>query len=267
MKKITAIVLALMMVLLVGCGNSESQTNKTDPVVSATEKTTEAITEKPTEKQTEKPTEAHTEKPTEKPVANQSVDKYVLETYTDENEMSGGYSYNVTLKIGSWVKATETETINNIWESIGGSGSVPDINSFTYNSWSSGVHFGKGTSIMAFGTVAIEDTTQGGFSLSDTSNYISVDVFSYGLTKGTLVDSYIQTSNGGSYLHSAEGRNNRVLHVYPEMKKRTWGPVPFVICANEAISPEYPDGKPDVINATWSFGDNEFNVYPMWSQE
>lgn len=201
----------------------------------------------------------------EKLLNYRASDEYVLETYTYESDAGGGYTYTATLKIGPWVKYSDTEAINDIWESIGGTGSIP-FDSFTYNNWSSAIHFGKGTSIMAFGTIAIEDTTQGGFSLADTSRGISIDIYSYELDDATLVDSYMQFSNGGSYLHSVEVRGWRILHVYPKMVRRTWGPVPFVICANEAISPEYPDGRPDVINATWSFGDNEFNV-SMWVQE
>lgn len=196
--------------------------------------------------------------------AGSSVNGYSMETYTSEGTLYGGYSYTATLKIGPWVKASDTESTNNIWQSIGGTGSIP-FDSFTYNNWSSGIHFGEGTSIMAFGTIAIEDTTQGGFSIADSSQGISIDVYSQELSHATLVDSYAQTSSG-SYLHSQDIRNTRVFHVSPGMNGRNWGPVPFVICANEALSPEYPDGKPDAINAIWKFGDNEFTIYPMWTQ-
>lgn len=209
--------------------------------------------------------ETAVEEVAEEAAEESQFDDYVLETYTGGSGVGDGYSYGSTLKIGPWVKSSDIETANNIWQSLGGTGSIP-FDSFTKNNWSSGVHFGEGTSIMAFGTIAIEDTTQGGFSLADSSKGISVDVFSYELNNATLVDSYVQTSSG-SFLHSEKNRGDSILHVYPNMNSRNWGPVPFVICANEALSPQYPDGDPEIMNAIIKFSSNEFTLYPMWVQE
>lgn len=195
---------------------------------------------------------------------------YDLSEYKLEGTASGGYSYEATLKIGSWVKASDTDMVNSIWSSIGGTGSAPAIENFTYNNWSSGVHFSEGTSIMAFGTISVDDTTQGGFNLSDSSTSISIAVYSKELNKALLVDSCVAVDSGYKYLHSEEASQaardvGYVLRVSPKMTGNTWGPQPFVICCKEALSPEHPDGDPEAMNAKWTFGENDFRVYPIWT--
>lgn len=192
-----------------------------------------------------------------------SVD-YEMTTYTNDGKVDGGYTYTSTLKIGPWVKASDTETINNIWKKIGGSGNVPDIDNFTLNKWSYGIHFSSQTSIMAFGTMSVTDTTQGSFSISDTSNQLSLGITSSELTSNLTCDSYVGFTNGGEYLHSLNSRSNYIVQMNPKMNSKTWGTVPFVVCVNEAISPEYPNGKPDAMDAIWNFGTNEFTVKCGW---
>ncbi len=190
---------------------------------------------------------------------------YVLTEYSADGSFGEGYTYTTTLKIGSWVKATDTEGISAAWRAVGGSGSAPDASSFIYLSNLS-TRFSADTSIMAFGTVSFLDTTQGGFNISDTTYNPPADI--NGSLNTLYVDSCICYSNSNEYRHSYEIPNAYFLHFAPEMIGRNWGPVPFVICIADAISPNYPDGNPDIFSSTWwlytSGGKNEFAIAPMW---
>jgi len=215
--------------------------------------------------QTQQSQTASATTPTE--TAAPSVD-YDLSEYTMEGTLNGGYSYTATLKVGPWVKASDTETVNAAWQAVGGKGSLPDINGFRPNGYATYDHFFEnGTSVYAFGTISITDTTQGGFSIGDSSQSLSVTVASPEIKKSNKsFDGLVQYGGSNNkYTHSVESYVNNLVHVTPDMKNKNWGPVPFAVCVAETVTPEYPDGNPTIMDATWIFGDNQFTVSPMWA--
>lgn len=196
-----------------------------------------------------------------------SID-YALSEYTMGGTLKGGYSYTATLKVGPWIKASDTETVNAAWRAVGGKGSLPDINGFRPNGSATYDHFFEnGTSVYAFGTISIADTTQGGFSIGDSSQSLSVIVSSPEIKQsGKNFDGLVQYAGSkNKYTHSVESVVSNLVDVTPDMKNKNWGPVPFAVCVAETVTPEFPDGNPKVMNATWVFGDNQFTVSPMWA--
>ena len=191
---------------------------------------------------------------------------YDLSEYTMDGTLGGGYSYTATMKVGPWVRASDTEAVNAAWQAVGGKGSLPDINNFKPNGYATYDHFFEnGTSVYAFGTMSITDTTQGGFSIGDSSQSLSVTVASPEIKQSNKVfDGLVQY--GGSnfkYTHSSESYVNNLVHVTPDMKNKNWGPVPFAVCVAETVTPEYPEGNPKIMDATWVFGDNQFTIPSM----
>ncbi len=55
---------------------------------------------------------------------------YPLNTYTYTLTDNDGYEIEYTLKIGSWIKASDADTLTSAWGSVGGKGSAPNVDSF-----------------------------------------------------------------------------------------------------------------------------------------
>ena len=190
---------------------------------------------------------------------------YNLTEYSWDRSYSGGYTCKNVLKIGQWVKASDTEAVNEAWRSVGGKNKLPSITTYkpNRNATYSG-DFKERTSVYVFGTISVYDTTEGGFSIGDSSNVVNVTVGSNIKQYTYDYDGLVEYSSGFTYTHNNETYVNNMVSVFPKMNRKSWGPVPFAVCVSRAFSPEYPDGNPDVIDSTWFFGDVEFTISPWW---
>jgi len=261
MKKITAIVLALMMVLLVGCGDSGSQTNTAKPTEVITEKPTEKLTKKPTEKPTEKstekptekPTEKITEKPTEKPVKNQGVD-IDWNTLTFFEEDNDGYTYEVSMKLSPWILLSNSETVNAAWSKVSSGKSLPGFSDWGLKNSQNmhyrndfgdthGFSFGHKMSDMYYcvGELTIKNATEG-WNITD-DNQRSVNI-----SMNLDCDYNAHNGSGSAYIWRiffSSGAEDYARYgiCVASLKKNTWGPVPIIIMAPENFSPNYPNGE------------------------
>ena len=190
---------------------------------------------------------------------------YNLTEYSWDCSYSGGYTCKKVLKIGQWVKASDTEAVNEAWRSVGGKNELPSITTYKPNRYATySGDFKERTSVYVFGTISVYDTTEGGFSIGDSSNVVNVTVGSNIEQYTYDYDGLVEYSSGFSYTHSNETYVRNMVSVFPKMDRKSWGPVPFAVCVSRTFSPEYPDGNPDVIDSTWFFGDVEFTISPWW---
>lgn len=190
---------------------------------------------------------------------------YNLTEYSWDRSYSGGYTCKNVLKIGQWVKASDTEAVNEAWRSVGGKNELPSITTYKPNRYATySGDFKERTSVYVFGTISVYDTTEGGFSIGDSSNAVIVTVGSNIKQYTYDYDGLVEYSSGFTYTHNNESYVTNMVRVSPKMDRKSWGPVPFAVCVSRAFSPEYPDGNPDVIDSTWFFGDNEFTISPWW---
>lgn len=197
----------------------------------------------------------------EEAAAEEEANPYVLSEYVREDDNNNGYSWMNTMQIGPWVKASDTEMINNAWKAVGGTGSAPAAEDFP------SINGATETAVMAFGTLTVVDTTEGGFRIADGDVPVRI-----ALTRvdddAVDFDSCLVYADGDRSFQSLQTKTrDELIAIHPKITRDTWGPVPFAICCQNALSPAYPDGDPSKLNAVWSFTGNaadHFVLSPMW---
>ena len=82
-------------------------------------------------------------------------------TYTWETKDANGYVVEVKMKMGSWIKASDTESLNKAWQKAGGEGDAPDASLFNSGKWSKFDYFRSDSTAMTFATLELTNKTEG----------------------------------------------------------------------------------------------------------
>ncbi len=226
--------------------------------------------------------------PTETP-NNHSFDvdpyDYPLETFVKTVTDYDGFVTKYTFRIGKWIKGSDTEFIKNAWRGVGGGDELPPLSNYINKDGSrTSVEFDYARGICAFGTVKIEDITPNWDRTDDWSTKFHMRMVMLNEDGGyDYFDGYSQLVNA-DWMNLIRGRqygnsvgaevaspSNSVLHPLISAKiengGKLWGPVPVVFAADNAFSPKYPNGRPDLNRiALVTDGTGIITLGNTWSQ-
>lgn len=263
MKKVLSLMLSVMLLLvLVGC--DESQTNS-NPTVNTQITELETPTEKPSDKATEMSTDVSTESGSE-----QLSDGFEIEwtEISDSSEDTEGYTYDFSVKLSPWILLSNTEKVNSTWKTISSDKQLPN-----FSDWGLDLYNGKGfnnfyerkdSNVMffhtmtdmyyCFGVATITNTTDGwDINEQNTRN----------ITKNLYCTIDINDVNSGGSSIICKTYFNDVSKDYSDIRfegimKENSVTIPFIIMAPENYSPNYPNGeyyeavKNTVFYSNWS---------------
>ncbi len=171
-------------------------------------------------------------------------------TVTDGN----GNKEKITIKIGKWVKGSETDLLEKAWKAAGGTGAMPLTGKFDGNVGSVGGTFQPKNAAYVFGTVMIENLTPD----FDAKNFAGGNNWVYlGHQFGNVPRvQCLQYSDG----LSCEPPVGSTL-VRPTMTSNTWGPVSFVIGVQNVFTPNFPEGDPGLTDGDYNLSSVASNLY------
>ena len=188
-----------------------------------------------------------------------------LYSYTYKDHV--GYETKFTLKIGSWIRGSDRETLNMAWKGVGGQEDLPELTSV------SGYPFDPKMAVFVVGTITLENITPGFDITEDSTNSfpaISVvpetsdhnDFSNWRHVSHTLGDCVLgrQYSSGLTY-------DLAILApqiVKPQMTSNKWGPVPIFLGIGNVFTPNYPEGNPLLDDVYVKFGDERFQIAKTW---
>jgi len=157
LKIISVFFILIIITAFAGCGKSNNAT-KTLSLSDETSKSIPAI-------------------PTDIPPATMSPEtaqaqKYMstMKIYTYDYTDSKGYKVEVILKLGDWLKGSNSDLLNSIWIQSGGKSNFPTITSVDRGTYEGNVKFGMQSAVFAIGTISFSNVTGNGFDMSSTSN-------------------------------------------------------------------------------------------------
>lgn len=174
-----------------------------------------------------------------------------------------GYMYEVTVKVSPWIYSGNESILNDAWNEVGKGNAFPYLRNFYLTSrdnryysdwlydfsedpaWGRRGQFYTSSTDEAYysvGQIEVKNITDGWditennprnikYSLGPQIYYSDDD--EYGITYLVLGRIFYSTN----FVDSVGG-----VFASPEIKKNTWGPVPFVLIAAEEFSPKYPNG-------------------------
>lgn len=168
----------------------------------------------------------------------------VAVTYELENICTGisdagnGYKAEYTISTTNWIRASDPETLQNIWESIGGKEDLPDISNFHELSNDG---FTNENAAVAFGTISFRNVTDGfDFTESNPRTFLCTldawDIYHH----GHYVEGYIEYSSDHKYLNLWNVTMESLVSA--KMSRNSWGPVPFMLVCSNVFTPDNPDG-------------------------
>jgi hypothetical protein len=187
-------------------------------------------------------------------------------TVTDGN----GNKEKITIRIGKWVKGSETELLDKAWKIVGGTGAMPLV-SGKYSDAVLTLPFNSTTAVYVFGTVSLENMTPdfsagNGHSQVDLQPQIPVD----SIFKSQY---YINVVKGRQYSTGAKCDGGTLPLIVADMKSNNWGPCAFVIGVDNIFTPNFPEGIPQ-LNDVYFFvsspyfplieGDAKFQIGKSW---
>lgn len=207
------------------------------------------------------------------------------DTYSITATDANGNKEKITIKIGKWIKGSETELLDKAWGIVGRSGSMPLTGSYGGDRTRPGGTFHPKDAAYVFGTVSIENMTPD-FSAKNFYNgqslvyltpkvhfesknmYIGDLVPLESLGFGNVVQGRQYSSESSCDLVS-DGSNPLVL---ADMTSNTWGPCAFVIGVEDVFTPNYPEGNPKLNDVYFILssvalsgeGDTKFNIEKSW---
>lgn len=194
---------------------------------------------------------------------------------------SKGNKEKITIKIGNWIKGSETDLLDKAWTKVGGDGSMPLTDSFSGDGVSSGGTFKPKEAAYVFGTVTVEnmtpDFTAKNFSNGDSSVYLIPQIQFDGMFTNlqSLANAGFTVAQGREYTSETSCDLVSSLNplVRPDMVSNMWGSAPFVIGVENVFTPNFPDGNPK-LNEAYFFlssanfipieGDTQFQIGKTW---
>jgi hypothetical protein len=118
-----------------------------------------------------------------------------------------------------------------------------------------------------FGSVTIETPAatgfDGAFNTDQAGFQLHLNIDGSGLTDITCLAFSNQTKCGTGWAGGA---------IFPDMKSRTWGPVPFITAIDSVFTPKFPEGNPAMDQGSFSLqiangkveGDKSFTIGKTW---
>lgn len=148
-----------------------------------------------------------------------------------------GNKEKITIKIGKWIKGSDTDLLNKSWNKVGGKGTM------SLPSTIAGFNFHPRTAAFVFGNVSVENMTPD----------FDANSFNYGnswvlLTLDVISSDLPAVVQGRQYTSGTKWDIVGPLAA-PEMDSNSWGPVPFVIGVEGVFSPNFPNGNPKLDSA------------------
>ena len=243
-KKLLALLIAVLGLLLAGCGKQSMASSDTN-VENAQNESTDSIIETAVE------TKEETDAPTE--ASNVNVNWTEFKYNTSDSD---GYTYEITYQLSPWILLSNSDVINSAWNEVGNGNKLPSFDDWllkkdSLNTYTrSGISHGGSTGYFAhkltdmyycIGTVMIQNTTEGWNIDSNNIRSIYVNL--------NWSSGYKKTDYAGSYTIGRAFFGNKTedecdgLNFGASLKNNSWGPVPFVIMAPENVTPSNPDGE------------------------
>lgn len=151
------------------------------------------------------------------------------------NTDSNGYAFDKTVRVSGWIKGSDTATLNAVWSYFGKDGSYP---------------LAKDTDLILIGTLSLRYTTEG-FPLSSAQPY-----------NGDAATTQLMLAVGDSgafreptltVFPSKGPESDGTRQIRPRMVGPKWGPVVFTLILEDAITPNNPDGPPEIHDASLLF--------------
>jgi len=171
---------------------------------------------------------------------------YPLQSQSYSWSDSEGYSADVEIKIGNWIRGTNAELLQGAWDSVGGTGE-PSVARVV------GVDLTPATTAYAIGTVTVKNTTLGfpldfggGFSghrvtIHPTFSDFNSHQINYGLNRGIVTIDHINNTQRGRW-----DRSSLINTSIPASD--TLGPVPFIVFARDVFSPTNTSGASEILD-------------------
>ena len=183
-------------------------------------------------------------------------------TLTDSN----GYARDYTIEISDWVRGTDTASLASTWTKFGGKGTMPLVDG------TANLKFTQSEAAYVFGKVSVVNATPTFDPTKFTaSNPILWAEYDAGSIWGWLNDWGAPTeySMGKGLVRCIEYSTKTDCSdvssdalVNPAMQSNSWGPAPFVMALNGALTktPNNPNGNPDFDTVTLLFGSGTNSV-------
>ena len=260
-KALSALIVIVMVLILVSCGDSQTTNNSKETssaeTVSNTEKPIETFTESQTEAQIESQTEAQTEPQTEASTELSQVDiDWTEAVYTVED--NDGYRYEISFKLSPWILVSNSDIISSAWQEIGENKTLPltfedwglkkQGNTYKRSNVTNAVGHGNSSPFggemtdmyYCLGTFSVKNVTEG-WSITESSSRSITSALEY---YPSVQDSLVISGVMSRVFYNSEPLDYRQgIRIVPSLNSDTWGPCPFVVMSPENISPKYPNGN------------------------
>jgi len=183
--------------------------------------------------------------------------------HTATSEDSRGYKINATIKMTSWLKGSDYETLNRAWKKAGGSVDFPHLTEFRGGM---NYKFDMNSAIFAIGTCEFTNVTGNGFDITAGNEHTPSISIIPGVMHEFMRDNTkeMRFTNGSSYYPKSfkmktffsgvyydsgwkyHTGSSSVSAVKASMTTNRWGPVVFFIAYNDIFTPATPDGNPEL---------------------
>ena len=173
---------------------------------------------------------------------NLTID-YPLERHIVSWAGRDGHTADAEIRIGSWIRGSDMEFLQEAWNSAGGSGNVP---------LPQGAQTGTDTNVYLVGIANVENTTQG-FELDRVHFYINPVNPGRHINMFPPIFSVQFGDNLGSLHDNTTGRVALGFFAESVPPGYTWGAVPFVVSLIDILSPAYPNGPADFVEQEYVF--------------
>ena len=179
------------------------------------------------------------------------------QTFTIQNV--DGYTMEVTVELGGWIRASEQDFLDGAWASLGGDINSAQFSSLMRNFTDSDPVFHYSRSALAFGRVTIVNVTEG-FPVTESlpmSPTIWINANTQGLGQ-QLIDAGIPRNLIGGWAVYSSGLTNMYwahgTHtINARMTRDNWGPIMIAFALDRVFTPNHPDGSPSIDDVTITF--------------
>jgi len=168
---------------------------------------------------------------------------------------SYGYSFSGTIRMGDWIRASDTAMLNQAWKAVGGTGDFPELRGL-YNRL--GVRpgimtgFSNTASAVVFGTIEVQNNSL---------NHQEFELYTYIKDSARLnlggIGMVLQDSNGMRYpkLWSNGYRSNGIYEVTNTININAMRyEIPFAVIVPVVFTPNNPRGNPEIDDIIFGFG-------------
>jgi len=149
-----------------------------------------------------------------------------------------GFSADVTVSIGEWVRATDIETLDAAWEAVGGTAARPELNHAT---------FSRESTAYVFGIVRVRNTTPD----------FPIEFFSVNLS---ISPNFLMWYQRGSHTDRVPGL---LVNIFSPISPNNTVTIPFALSAIDVFNPTNPTGTASILNSHINFTASFPNINAM----